>query len=65
MLHQGSPDVARLVAYDDRHALRGERLSRAEDVVNHRHAGHPVQHLGQVGLHAGPLAGGEDDDVQV
>jgi hypothetical protein len=29
-------------------------------MVQHRLAGHPVQHLGQGGFHAGALTGGQD-----
>ena len=38
---------------------------RGEDVLDHRNARHPVEHLGMRGLHARALAGGEHGDMDV
>ena len=40
-----------------------QRLGRVEHVRQQRPAGQWVQHLGQVGVHALALPGGENDDV--
>ena len=49
---------------DDHGTVAGETaLGRVEDVLDHRSPGDLVQHLGQLRLHPGALAGGEDDDV--
>ena len=43
-------------------ARRAQRLCHVEDVLQHRPSRDGVQHLGQRGLHAGALSGGEDDN---
>ena len=43
----------------------GERVRRAQDVLDQGEAGGAVEHLGIRGLHPGSLAGGEDHDVCV
>ena len=50
---------------DDGRRTGGEGVGAREDVFNQRLTGHPVQHFGQRGLHAGAFAGREDDDVGV
>ena len=49
----------------DHHRARlgAERGGRVEDVVDHRGAGHLVEHLRAGRLHPRALAGGKDQDV--
>ena len=51
------------VAVNDAQAARRQGARRIDDVRDERLAGQGVQDLGQVGIHALPLTGGEDDDI--
>ena len=49
---------------DDADVVGLEFPRAGDDVAEQRLAGKRLQHLGQVGAHARPLARGENDDTQ-
>src|SRR5204862_6061813 len=53
------------VARDQGSGGGGERFGDAEDVIDHRPAGHAVQDLWPRRLHARALARGQDHDVEI
>jgi hypothetical protein len=55
------PDEVGAVANDDDDPLDAGGLEGIDDVADHRPAGDGHEHLGELALHAGALAGGEDD----
>ena len=57
----GAGHGVRAMAGDDDHAGRLQRAAGSKGVVQHRHAGKRVQHLGQVGVHPGAETCGQDD----
>jgi hypothetical protein len=59
------PHPLRTVAdnHNDRRVLK--RVGRAQHVLDQWETAGRMQHLRLLGLHPGPLAGGEDDDVNV
>ena len=61
-IERGADDVAAM-SMDDAQTPRQERARRVDDVRDERLASKRMQHLGQMGVHALALAGGEDDDV--
>jgi hypothetical protein len=59
----GRDDRLELLATAPHHddlVRRPKRLNAGEEVLDHRAAGERVKHLVKVGLHPGPLAGGEN-----
>src|SRR2546426_588844 len=53
------------MAHHDGRRLRAQRAGDRQDVLDHRHAGDPMQHLGPRRFHAGPLTRREDHDTDV
>jgi hypothetical protein len=43
--------------------LGTQLFGRGNDMMEHRPTGNRMQYLGQGGLHSGPLAGGQNDNV--
>ena len=52
------------VTHNDRRGGRIERRAGLQHVADHGFAADVVEHLGQLGLHAGALAGGENHNVK-
>ena len=57
-----APDLVGVAADHHQQALGGDPLGHLLDVAEHGQAADLVQHLGAARLHAGALAGGQDDD---
>ena len=64
LARQRVADFVAAMAIDHVDAAGIERAGGGDDVGEHRPAGDLLKHLGDRGLHALALAGGQDDDVQ-
>jgi len=58
-------DILGLMADDDQNLRRLQRLARAHDVFDERAASRAMQNFREIGTHARPFSGGEDDDGSV
>ena len=59
-------DLIRLMTYHDGDVIGGrDGAGGCDDVLNQRQAARAMQHLGALGLHARPEAGGQDHDVDL
>jgi hypothetical protein len=61
-IQRGAHRVAAM-AVDQTQRLRRQAARRVDDMRDERLAGDRMQNLGQVGMHALPLPGGENDDI--
>ena len=64
VLGEGRAHLLAAVAVDHVDRGRFQGAPGVEHMPQQRFAGHGVQHLGHVGIHALALAGGQDDDFE-